>query len=82
MLYVYGQTVLSNDLCTKALSWLDQVGAEKNKYTNDWKLMGLKADSAAQSQAMLQLSKHYCEQTKCLECQIGHYIMSIPTALK
>ncbi len=82
LLYVYGQTVLSNDLCSKALSWLEQVGAEKNKYTNDWKLMGLKADSAAQSQAMLQLSKHYCEHTKCLECQIGHYIMSNPTAVK
>lgn len=44
---------------------------EKNTITNNFGKLKLPDDSALQSQAWLQLYKHYCTKNRCLHCAIG-----------
>ena len=37
--------------------------------------VGLVAESAAESQALLTLRRDYCEPRRCLECAIGHCLL-------
>jgi hypothetical protein len=40
--------------------------------------LGLPAESSADSQALLELKKHYCEAHRCLECAIGNFLLKAP----
>jgi hypothetical protein len=59
----------------RALDWLETLPAEDNQIIENWKVLGMMAQSGAESQALLQLKNHYCEKQKCLECKIGHHIL-------
>ena len=37
-----------------------------------WKECGLHVENAAQSQALIQLKRRYCERKDCLRCRIGY----------
>ena len=52
---------------------------ENNKVVRYWNTIGPKITSAAQSQALLQLKSNYCDQKQCLNCLIGHAILSSRT---
>lgn len=75
-LFVYGRQQLKDEISERALEFLYQVPAEVNSVIKKWTVAGMKAKHAGQSQALLQLKKHYCAYTKCLDCQIGNYIIS------
>lgn len=60
----------------KALQILESLPAEKNAIIEGWKILGLDADNAFDSQALLQLKKNYCEEKNCLRCRIGHKVLS------
>ena len=63
----------------KALQLLESVPAEKNNILDVWAASGWKPNSAAQSQALIQLYNSYCTPRKCLECAIGlSIIRSVP----
>ncbi len=55
----------------KALEFLEQIQAEDNSVIRKWIELGVKASSALQSQALLELKKHHCSEKKCLTCRIG-----------
>jgi hypothetical protein len=46
---------------------------EKNRITRLFEQSGLKAGSATEAQAQIQLYKQYCLNKKCLNCAIGKY---------
>jgi hypothetical protein len=46
--------------------------AENNYITRMWEQCGMKASNAADSQALIQLKKEYCDKKKCLYCRIGY----------
>ncbi|MGH2665692.1 DUF2851 family protein [Flavobacterium sp.] len=50
---------------------LEQVSAEKNTITAMFGNIGIHAENAFESQALLQLKKEYCTKSKCLQCSIG-----------
>ena len=54
-----------------ALELLELYPHEQNSIIEQWKTLGINAKSAADSQALLQLKKQYCNSKKCLSCQIG-----------
>ncbi len=60
----------------KALSILEGIGSEKNSIIARWRQLGYEAENAAESQGLLQLKKTKCDQQRCLECPIGHQILS------
>lgn len=75
-LFCYGKSKQNETLQDAAINLLEKLPAEKNNITENWKWLGIKAQSAFDSQALLQLKKHYCDDKKCLRCRIGHKVLS------
>ncbi len=57
---------------------LTQLPAEDNRLTTPFVELGLSPENAWDSQALIQLNKHYCQERKCLDCAIGHYLIRKP----
>ena len=75
LMFVYGKKHLNDDLCERSLDFLYASKAENNSIVKRWEQSGVKAKHAGQSQALLQLKKHYCAFSKCLQCPIGNYLI-------
>ena len=71
-LYAYGLHKGNPVLCARAGSFLEELKAENNYITRMWEQCGMKASNAADSQALIQLKKEYCDKKKCLYCRIGY----------
>lgn len=78
VLFLYGRTIAAPLHEEQALRLLEQIAPERNQIINRWKLLGLSPESAYQTQALLHLKRHYCDQKRCLECVIGHQVLKEP----
>ena len=76
-IFCYAGRKGSDSLKEKALQILESIPAEKNAIIEGWKILGLEADNAFDSQALIQLKKNYCEERNCLRCRIGHKVLSL-----
>ncbi|HHM20798.1 MAG TPA: DUF2851 family protein [Bacteroidetes bacterium] len=74
-LFLYGSETGEESFKDKAFRLLEEISPEKNKIIKGWEALGIKAGSACQSQALLQLKNEYCDKKKCLECNIGGAIL-------
>lgn len=70
-LYAYGLHKADEMLCERATCFLEALKAENNYVTRLWSGAGLPVYTAADSQALLQLQKEYCEKKDCLRCRFG-----------
>lgn len=61
-LYAYGLHKGNRVLCARAGSFLEELKAENNYITRMWEQCGMKASNAADSQALIQLKKEYCDK--------------------
>ncbi|MGZ3864677.1 MAG: DUF2851 family protein [Bacteroidia bacterium] len=75
LLFYYGKAKQEGSVCEKALIWMYGLKAESNNVTRLYRENGYKANSAANSQALLQLHSGYCSHKKCLSCGIGTQIL-------
>jgi len=75
-LFVYGKNKNDDNLQNKALSWLGQIKPESNTITREFKSMGITAENAMQTQAMIQLKNNYCAKKRCLSCRFGHILLN------
>lgn len=71
-LYAYGHHRSSDLLCERATRFLEALRAENNYVTRMWSGAGLSVSTAADSQALLQLQKEYCDKKDCLRCRFGY----------
>ena len=71
LLFAFGQHHQDNALMDKAVNWLEQLKAERNHVVQMWKEVGVTAEHAADSQALLQLKWQYCDRHDCLRCRFG-----------
>lgn len=76
-MYAYGKMYHKLNLCEKAVALLYDLPAEKNHIVTDWKALGLSVESAADSQAFIQLSNNYCLDSRCMQCEVGMNIFTI-----
>jgi hypothetical protein len=74
-LFALGRLQGRQALCDRALDLLEQLPAERNSLLEGWSILGLKADSAARGQALLELRKRYCDARRCLSCGIGRQLL-------
>ncbi len=74
-LYAARQDTIS--MQERALQLLEAIPAEKNNITRIWQEEGWSVNSAAQSQALLQLYNKYCTSKRCLECTIGLNVLKM-----
>lgn len=70
-LYLYGDRNNKPELKSRALVMLELIAPEKNQIISTWDKYGVKAESAYDTQALIQLRNGYCEPKKCLHCPIG-----------
>lgn len=75
MLFCYGQFHKDPSYCEKALRFLEETNAEDNTITRHFTAIGITANNAMQSQALLYLYNFYCKRKRCLECGIGNYLL-------
>lgn len=75
-IFVYGKTKNNYNLQDKALNWLNQIKPESNSITREFKSMGITAENAMQTQAMIQLKNNYCAKKRCLSCRFGHVLLN------
>lgn len=71
LIFAYGRAHMDEALCERAFELLEHTRAEKNFITRSWEAAGLKATSAAESQALIRLRHHYCDRKDCLRCRFG-----------
>ena len=72
MLFAYGKYKNDESLCEKSLNAMQEVKPEDNHITRAWKACGVTAESAADSQALIQLEQNYCSTHNCLRCRFGY----------
>lgn len=71
-LHAYGQHKADLRLCERAERFLTELPAENNHILRFWKTVGLAVCTAADSQALIQLRKSYCDEKRCLRCRFGY----------
>lgn len=74
-LFVYGKLMDEDHHCQKALKFLEAIGGEQNQIIRQWRKIGVNTTSAFFTQALLHLKSVYCDQKRCLDCQIGHELL-------
>lgn len=77
-LFCYADKKNKDELKNNILQILEKIPSERNSVISNWQKLGLNAESAFDSQALLQLKKHYCDEKKCLRCRIGHKVLTLP----
>jgi len=76
ILFSYGRYKDDEAICQRALDLLTEISAEDNAIIRMWDKLGLKALTANDSQALLQLYNQNCLNHRCLSCQVGHTLLS------
>ncbi len=74
--FAYGKAHNNLRLQEEALAILQKLSAEKNHIVEQWKLLGLRAKNAADSQALIHLYQDYCITHRCFQCDVGYQIFT------
>jgi hypothetical protein len=77
VIFVYGRSRDSSNICERALSFLEELPCEENSIIDEWREAGMEAGSAFYSQALIQLRNEYCKKRRCLECRVGSKLVSM-----
>jgi len=75
LLFCYGKFHKEESYCEKALHFLEDTESEDNSIIRSFASIGLTADNAMQTQALLHLYNMYCRRKRCLECSIGNNLL-------
>jgi hypothetical protein len=78
LLFAYGKNKKLNQFIEKSIFLMEKIPPEKNAITLLFARAGVDVCHAADSQALIQLRREYCEKKKCLFCRIGHQLLSDP----
>lgn len=73
--YAYGNYRGELRIEENAIDLLYELPTEKNSILSQWERIGITAENALRSQALLQLRKDYCDLHKCLFCRIGNSLL-------
>jgi len=71
VLVAYGKSKDDQVYVDRAVCILQNIHAESNKITNQWKTLGMSVKTAFDSQAMVELYNNFCLKRRCLDCNIG-----------
>ena len=75
-IFIYGKNKNIIAYKDKAIAFLEALPAENNNIIGHWKKIGINVNNAFESQALLQLRNEYCQEKKCLNCNIGNYLIA------
>lgn len=72
VLCAYAETHGEEAYMDRARDLLEELKSESNYIMRQWQNCGLKVDTAADSQALIQLKRQYCDRKDCLRCRFGY----------
>lgn len=72
MLYAHAIRHDNQEMKDRLMDLLTMLPAENNFILRQWQQCGLKVDNAADSQALIQLKRQYCDRLDCLRCVFGY----------
>jgi len=75
MLVAYGKAKDDQRFVDRAVRWLQETAAEKNNILRSWDDLGLKSRNAFDSQSLIELHNSFCLRRRCLDCNIGFYLL-------
>lgn len=75
VLFLYGTERRDETITGRVIDLLHQLPAERNSICALFSEAGLTAESAYQSQALIELRNSFCRDRKCLYCRIGNRIL-------
>ncbi|MDQ6890083.1 MAG: DUF2851 family protein [Bacteroidota bacterium] len=75
VLFAFGVHHNEKQIKEKALSWLENIAAEKNAITKGFENLNFFNKNAFDSQALIQLKNEYCNKKRCLQCAIGNSLL-------
>lgn len=75
ILFAYGIHCNLPEYTERALVLLESLPPENNSIITLFRRAGLLAEQAADTQALIQLKRDYCEKKKCLYCRIGFKLL-------
>jgi hypothetical protein len=75
LLVAYGKVRDEQRYVDKAIAILQHIASEDNSIVRTWETLGIKAASAGDSQALIELHNNFCLKKRCLECTIGFSIL-------
>lgn len=70
----YSEYTMRSDLDSRGFELLEQLPAENNMFVARWAKLGVKAENALESQALLQLTKEYCTNLRCDKCPLRRFL--------
>lgn len=71
VLAAYGKSKDDQVYVDRAVCILQNIHAESNGITNQWKTLGMSVKTAFDSQAIVELYNNFCLKRRCLDCNIG-----------
>jgi len=71
VLFAYGKYHGSDEICNRALNFLENLPPENNRIVREWCDAGIEPVSATDTQGLIRLKECYCSRRRCLECRIG-----------
>lgn len=77
MLFAYGRHTKLPEYTERAVRLLENLPPEKNSIVTAFGRAGVPVQHAADSQALIQLKREYCEHKRCLDCRIGFQLLKI-----
>ncbi len=57
-----------------AIAMMEKFAAEDNTVIRQWRMLGQRISTAADSQALLHLYQNYCQHHECVNCDVGYRI--------
>lgn len=75
-MFSYGKFQNNQKLQDKAIDFLTEIKAENNSIIRNWHNFNINAKTAIDSQGLIHLKNVYCTNRKCLNCTIGHQLIS------
>ncbi len=71
LLYAHGMSHNDEHEQERAIELMEQLRPERNFIIRQWQQCGVSVESAADSQALIQLKRMYCDRHDCLRCRFG-----------
>lgn len=74
--FAYAHSLGEEEEKETAIDLLHQCEAEHNGIVDFWEEMGITVRDAAQSQALIEWRKNYCDKKKCLNCGLSRNLLA------
>jgi hypothetical protein len=79
---LYYRTLGKNEATNRVIDYMQRLKPENNRIVRRYSDYDFPAESALDTQGILHLERHYCRQSHCLSCAIGHQLMRAPKSSK